>query len=301
MVGRALVKILKQNYNLLTPNSKKLNLNNINSINKYLKMNNPTHIVHLAGYVGGIGSNINNPTRYLEDNILMGINLIKVARNLKIKNFINIGSSCIYPPNKLEPNDEKTLLSGKIEVTNEGYALAKISCIKMCEYISRSESLNYFSLVPCNIYGPFDKFNTSNSHVVGSLIKKMHKAIIEKKKIVEIWGNGKAKREFIYVDDVARSIKKFMFSKKLTSNNIFWLNIGTGVDLKISTIAEKIAKEIHFNGKFFYNKRKPNGAKSKLLNIKLSNKLGFKPKVSFSSGIKKTINWYLKNFITTLN
>ena len=301
MVGNALVRLLKKNYNLLTPNSKKLNLKNINNIKKYLKKNKPSHIVHLAGFVGGIGSNINNPVRYLEDNILMGINLIKVARDLKVKNFINIGSSCIYPPNKIVPNDEKKLLSGKIEVTNEGYALGKITCIKMCEYISRSYSFNYFSLIPCNIYGPFDKFNTLNSHVVGSLIKKMHNAIIENKKIVEIWGNGKAKREFIYVDDVARSINKFMFSKKLTSKNIFWLNIGSGVDLDISSIAKKIAKEINFEGKFFYNKTKPNGAKSKLLNVKLSNKLGFKPKVNFSKGIKKTINWYLKNFATTLS
>ena len=301
MVGKALVKLLKKNYNLLTPNSKELNLKNINSINKYLKRNRPTHIVHLAGFVGGIGSNIENPVKYLEENILMGINLIKVARDLKIKNFINMGSSCIYPPNKLKPNDEKELLNGKIEVTNEGYALGKIASIKMCEYISRSESLNYFSIVPCNIYGPHDKFNTSNSHVVGSLIKKMHKAVIEKKKKVEIWGNGKAKREFIYVDDVARSIKKFMFSNELTSNNIFWLNVGSGIDLKISLIAKKIAKEFNFKGKFFYNKKKPNGAKSKLLNVKLSNKLGFKPKVNFTKGIKKTINWYLRNFATTLS
>ena len=296
MVGRSLVKILKKEYNILTPSSKKLNLNNIEKINRYLIKEKPTHIVHLAGYIGGIGANINDPVNFLQENMLMGLNLIKASHNLKIKNFLNIGSSCIYPANQNKPNDENKLLNGKIEPTNEGYALAKIACIKMCEYISRNSSMNYFSIIPCNIYGPFDKFNETNSHVIGSLIKKIHVAKNNNKKTVEIWGNGKSKREFIYVDDVAYAIKSFLFTKKLIIKKLFWVNIGSGIDYSITSIAKKIAKEFNYTGEFIYNTKKPNGAKSKLLDIKLSKLLGFKPKVKFDEGIKKTVSWYLKNY-----
>jgi GDP-L-fucose synthase len=296
MVGQSLVKILGKKYNILTPSSKKLNLNKINNVKRYLIKEKPTHIVHLAGYIGGIGANINDPIRFLQENTLIGLNLIKAAHDLEIKNFLNIGSSCIYPPNQTKPNDENMLLNGKIESTNEGYALAKIMCIKMCEYISRSSSLNYFSLIPCNIYGPFDKFNEKNSHVMGSLIRKIHLAKHNNKKTVEIWGNGKAKREFIYVDDVALAIQSFLFKKKLPIENLFWLNIGSGIDYSITFLAKKIAKEFNYSGKFNYNLKKPNGAKSKLLNVQLSKMLGFKPKVKFNEGIKKTVAWYLKNY-----
>ena len=296
MVGRSLVKILKKEYNILTPSSKKLNLNNIEKINRYLIKEKPTHIVHLAGYIGGIGANINDPVNFLQENMLMGLNLIKASHNLKIKNFLNIGSSCIYPANQNKPNDENKLLNGKIEPTNEGYALAKIACIKMCEYISRNSSMNYFSIIPCNIYGPFDKFNETNSHVIGSLIKKIHVAKNNNKKTVEIWGNGKSKREFIYVDDVAYAIKSFLFTKKLIIKKLFWVNIGSGIDYSITSIAKIIAKEFNYTGEFIYNTKKPNGAKSKLLDIKLSKLLGFKPKVKFDEGIKKTVSWYLKNY-----
>ena len=298
MVGKALVKLLKKNYKILTPSSKKLDLNNSKNITKYLKKEKPTHIVHLAGYVGGIGANINNPINFLQHNIYMGLNLIKASHDLKIKNFLNIGSSCIYPPNQSKPNNETNLLNGKIEPTNEGYAIAKITCIKMCEYISKSSSLNYFSLIPCNIYGPFDKFNITDSHVMGALIKKIHIAKKNKKNKVEIWGDGKPRREFIYVDDIVNAIKIFLFKKNLTKKKIYWINIGSGVDYSIRYLAKKIAKELKYNGKFIYNINKPNGAKSKLLDIKLSNVLGFKPKIKLDQGLKNTVQWYLKNYKT---
>ena len=187
-------------------------------------------------------------------------------------------------------------MNGKIEKTNESYALAKISCVKMCEYISRNSSMNYFSLIPCNIYGPFDKYNNTNSHVIGSLIKKIHEAKYKNKKSVEIWGNGKSKRELIYVDDVANAIEKFLSKKILVRNKKYWLNIGTGTDFSITSIAKKIAKEFNYKGKFFYNKQKPNGAKSKLLDVRLSKIMGFEAKVNLNDGLKKTADWYLKNY-----
>ena len=295
MVGQSLVKVLNKKYNILTPSSKVLNLNNINNIRNYISKKKPSHIVHLAGYIGGIGANINDPVNFLQENTLMGLNLIKVSNTLKIKNFLNVGSSCIYPPNQIKPNKENKLLDGKIEATNEAYALGKIICIKMCESISRNSSMNYFSLIPCNIYGPLDKFNETNSHVLGSLIKKIHFAKYNNKKTVEIWGNGKSKREFIYVDDVALAIKSFLF-KNLTRKKLYWINIGSGIDHDITSMAKKIAREFEYKGKFIYNLKKPNGAKSKLLDIRLSKMLGFKAKVKLDDGIKKTINWYLKNY-----
>ena len=296
MVGRSLVKNLKNKYKIFTPSSKELNLDNINKIEKYLRKKKPTHIVHLAGYIGGIGANTSEPVRFLQENILIGINLIKTSHKLKIKNFLNMGSSCIYPVNQKKPNKEEKLLNGKIEKTNESYALAKISCVKMCEYISRNSSMNYFSLIPCNIYGPFDKYNNTNSHVIGSLIKKIHEAKYKNKKSVEIWGNGKSKRELIYVDDVANAIEKFLSKKILVRNKKYWLNIGTGTDFSITSIAKKIAKEFNYKGKFFYNKQKPNGAKSKLLDVRLSKIMGFEAKVNVNDGLKKTADWYLKNY-----
>lgn len=296
MVGKSLIKILKKkNYKILSPSSKKLNLLDQNSIENFLKKNKPFYVIHLAGYIGGIGASINEPINFLQENILMGVNLIKSSYNLKIKNFLNIGSSCIYPPNKTKPLNENQLLSGTIEKTNEGYAIAKIACIKLCEYIATNYKYNYFTLIPCNIYGPHDKFDEYKGHVVGSLIKKIFLAKKNKKKSVEIWGSGKVKRELIYVDDVSSAIAKFMFNRNLINKKIFWLNIGFGKDVTINTVAKKIAKIFNFKGKFKNNLNKPDGVKSKLMNSKLSNKHGWKIRVNLNDGLKKTIDWFVKS------
>ena len=296
MVGKSLIKILKKKkYKILSPSSKKLDLLNQNSIETFLKKNRPFFVIHLAGYIGGIGASINEPINFLQENILMGINLIKSSHKLKIKNLINIGSSCIYPPNQTKPIKENQLLSGKIEKTNEGYAIAKISSIKLCEYIATNYKYNYFTLIPCNIYGPNDKFDEYKGHVVGSLIKKIFLAKQNKKEIVEIWGSGKVKREMIYVDDVSNAIVKFMFNKKLINKKIYWLNIGFGKDEMINVIAKKIAKILKYEDKFKNNLKKPDGVKSKLMNVELSKKYGWKAEVSLDEGLKKTISWFIKS------
>tara|TARA_B110000008_G_scaffold271058_1_gene302056 strand:+ start:702 stop:1634 length:933 start_codon:yes stop_codon:yes gene_type:complete len=296
MVGKSLIKILKKKkYKILSPSSKELNLLDQNSIENFLKKNKPFFVIHLAGYIGGIGASINEPINFLQENILMGINLIKSSHKLKIKNFINIGSSCIYPPNQTKPIKENQLLNGKIEKTNEGYAIAKISCIKLCEYISTNYKYNYFTLIPCNIYGPHDKFDEYKGHVVGSLIKKIFLAKKYKKANVEIWGSGKVFRELIYVDDVSNAITKFMFNKKLINKQIFWLNIGFGENVMINTLAKKIAKILNFKGKFNNNLNKPDGVRSKLMSSELSNKYGWKVRVNLDDGLKKTISWFVKS------
>ena len=197
MLGKSLTRIIKvKKIKTLTPSSKVLNLLDKKSIDSYIKKNKPNYVIHLAGYIGGIRASINEPINFLQENLLMGVNLVKSCCKYKIKNFLNIGSSCIYPTNYKFPLKEEKLLNGKVETTNEGYAIAKIAVIKLCEYISKKLKYNYFSLIPCNIYGPYDKFDTERGHVIGSLINKVYKAKISKKKKVELWGSGKSKREF---------------------------------------------------------------------------------------------------------
>jgi GDP-L-fucose synthase len=298
MVGQSLISFFRnKNLQILTPSSKKLNLLNPKIIEKFFKKEKPTYIIHLAGYVGGIGANINEPVNFFEINAMMGLNLISIARKHKIRNVLNIASSCIYPPNNKKPNQENDLLKGDIEKTNEAYAVAKIACVKFCEYISKNSKYNYFSLLPCNIYGPNDSFHSKKSHVVASLIKKIYHAKKNKNKSVEIWGSGNARREIIYVDDVASAISRFLFNRKLIEKNIYWLNIGTGYDLSIKLIAKKISKILDYRGKFLYNLKMPDGAKTKLMDSKISKSLGWEPKYSHEEGLNKTIKWYIDNVV----
>lgn len=295
MVGKSLIKLLAGKYSLMTPSSRTLDLTNSVQVYKYLSKKKPNYIIHLAGYIGGLGASINEPINFLQENMLIGVNLIKSAHKLKIKNFLNIGSSCIYEPNRKKPIKENQLLKGNIEETNEGYALAKISTIKLCEYISKQYNYNYFSLIPCNIYGPFDKFDERKGHVIGSLIKKISTAKQKGLKIVEIWGSGKVKRELIYVDDVSRAITKFLFNKKLTLNKIYWINVGVNKDYKIIDIAKKIAFILNYKGNLKTNPKKPGGAKSKLMNSGLIKKFGWQAKINLDNGLKNTIRWYKRN------
>ena len=295
MLGKSLISQLKKKkYTFLAPSSKELNLLNLSSIKKYLNNKKPNYIIHLAGFVGGIGANMNDPIKFLHSNMLMGMNLIDMAHKMKIKNFLNIGSSCIYPTKENRSMSESKLLSGDFEKTNEGYALAKLSIIKFCEYVAKSKGYNYFSLIPCNIYGPNDNFDEKTGHVVSSLIDRIYCAKKNNLKTVEIWGTGKSKREFIYVDDVSKAILKFLFNKKIIKKNLYWLNIGMGSDLSIKNLYLKISKLIGYKGSFVHNLNKPDGTARKLLDIKKAKNFGWTPKVKLIDGLKKTIDWYIK-------
>jgi len=298
MLGKSLISQLKKKkYTFLAPSSKELNLLNLSSIKKYLNNKKPNYIIHLAGFVGGIGANINDPIKFLHSNMLMGMNLIDIAHKMKIENFLNIGSSCIYPTKESRSMSESKLLKGDFEKTNEGYALAKLSIIKFCEYVAKSKGYNYFSLIPCNIYGPNDNFDEKTGHVVSSLIDRIYHAKKNNLRIVEIWGTGKSKREFIYVDDVSKAIFKFLFNKKIIKKNLYWLNIGMGSDLSIKNLYLKISKLIGYKGSFVHNLNKPDGTARKLLNIKKAKNLGWTPKTKLIVGLKKTIDWYVKEKI----
>ncbi len=291
MVGRVLKKKLeKKNYKLKSPSRKKLNLLEKKNICDYLKKNKFDIVINVAGKVGGIMDNMNNQEKYLLENSIINLNLISECFNSGIKNFINLGSSCIYPKNFSRKINESDLFSGPLEPTNEGYAIAKLSALKLCEYYSKKYKVNFKTLIPCNLYGPHDNFSEKDGHLIGSVIKKMYFAKLKKQKIVEIWGSGNARREFMYVEDLANAI--IFFIKKISEIPLF-LNVGLGKDYKIKKYYKVIASSMNYYPKFIYNKSKPEGMKRKLVNTKIQNKFGWRPKFTLEKGIKKTIKYFI--------
>ena len=304
MVGTALKKYLIENdvKKIITATRKQLDLQVENQVNQFIKKNKPDIIVNCAGKVGGILANSTYPTEFLYENIYIQANLIKTAYKNKIKHFINLGSSCIYPKNAKQPIKEKYLLSSELEKTNEAYALAKIVGLKACQFYNEQYNTNYFTLMPCNLYGPNDNFDSKKSHFIPALIKKFNNAKMNKNKIVEIWGSGKPKREIMHVEDLASAIF-FILNKKISKDKSFdkflrkncLINVGSGQEFTIKQFGEIIAKLSL--GKFIlrFNKKYPDGTKRKILDNTLLKKLGWKPKISIYKGLSETIEWYVKS------
>ena len=249
-------------------------------------------------------ANYNFPTEFLNENILIQTNLIKSAHKNNIKHFINLGSSCIYPKNSKQPIKENYLLTNSLEQTNEAYALAKIIGVKLCEYYNRQFDRNYLTLMPCNLYGPYDNFDLQNSHFLPALIKKIIVSKINDDQFIEIWGTGKPKREIMYVDDLSGAIF-FILKKKITNDkkllNILrktaLINVGSGKEYSIKDIAKRICKTENHNVKLNFNTNFPDGTKRKVVDIRLLKKLGWSSKVSLTEGLSKTIKWYKKNHL----
>ena len=306
MVGKSLVNFFKnKNFgNLILVSRKKLNLENFKKVNSFLKKRKPEIIINCAGRVGGIMANYNFPTEFLNENILIQTNLIKCAHENNIKHFINLGSSCIYPKNSKQPIKEDYLLTDSLEETNEAYALAKIIGVKLCEYYNRQFKRNYFTLMPCNLYGPYDNFNLKNSHFVPALIKKIIISKVNKNPGIEIWGTGKPKREVMFVDDLASAIffilnKKIKNDKKLLSilKKTSLINVGSGKEYLIKDIAKIICKIENNKTKLYFNTNYPDGTKRKVVDTKILRNLGWSSKVSLAEGLSKTIEWYKKNYL----
>lgn len=293
MVGKNLVEALEsQNYELLTPIRKDLDLLDFQSTFAYLDRYKPDFIIHCAGRVGGIQSNMKNPYAFLSDNLLMGMNLINAAKDLKIKRLLNLSSSCCYPRNIQNPLKEEYILQGELEPTNEGYALAKVVVLRLCAFSFPEHQ--YKTLIPCNLYGRWDKFDPSQSHMIPAVIKKIHEAKKEKQNEIEIWGDGSARREFMYVADLANclvhAINDFDSLPPLT-------NIGLGFDYSINDYYKTVAEVLDYQGTFRYNLDKPVGMKQKLLDISKQTQWGWQSKTSLRKGIEKTYKFYLENFI----
>ena len=294
LVGSAILKLLKEKkYNLIHQTSSQLDLRNKNKVFNYIKKNKPDLIILCAGRVGGILANSTNPIDFYYDNVTIGNNVIMSAADLKIKNLIYFGSSCIYPNNLKRKIQEDDLLTGSLEKTNEAYSLAKISCTKLCQSISIIKKYRYISVMPCNVYGPNDNFDITKSHVMAALVSKFYEAKVKNLKEVVVWGTGKPRREFIHSRDLAESI---IFIINNSNKNLI-INIGVGYDLSINSLAKKIANIINFKGKIIFDNTKPDGTYQKLLNNNKILNLGWKPKINLDDGIKDMIKYYEKKYV----
>lgn len=292
LVGSAIKEKIKSK-DLLAPSSNQVNLNNKNQIFNYLQKNKPDLIIHCAGKVGGILKNINNQDNFLIENTEINLNLISVALKCKIKKFLNISSSCIYPKNIQKKIKENQLLQSYPEPTNEGYALAKISALKLCEFISKKYNLSYKSLIPCNIYGPNDNFDLNSGHLIPSVINKIYLAKKKGSRCIEIWGTGNVKREFMHVDDLADAV--IFFSKKIKVLPNF-MNVGFRKDYTVKQYYKVISDIIGYEGKFRFDRSKPEGMKRKFLDHSQQDKFGWFPKISLENGIKNTYKYFLSKY-----
>ena len=294
MVGSAIFKQLKRTgyKNILTVSKKKLNLLDQNKVEIFIKKNRPKITIIAAARVGGILANNNYKANFLYENIMIQTNLIHASYIAGVKNLIFLGSSCIYPKKSKQPIKEEYLLSGKLEKTNDAYAIAKISGIKMCEVYSKQYNLNYKALMPTNMFGPNDNYNLYTSHFFPALIKKIHNAKKNNQKNITIWGNGRAKRELLYVDDFARACEFFM--KKNIKEH--FLNIGSGNEKKIVEYAKYIMKRLKVDLKIKYDLSKPNGVKRKILDLTIAKKYGWKATTS----LDQAFDLVYENFLTTV-
>ena len=294
MVGRNIVEYLtKLGLEVLYPTSKEINLLDKEALRMFLQKNEPEMIIHCAGLVGGIQANINNPASFLYENTQMGLNIIMSSYESGVKKLINMSSSCVYPRNIKNPLSEEFILKGELEPTNEGYSLAKIASLKLCEYINKENSnFQYKTIIPCNLYGRYDKFDPKNSHMIPGVIKKISDAKKNNEKNVIIWGDGSVRREFMYVEDLADFVWYATENFEQIPQNI---NVGLGFDYSINEYYQIIADVIGYKGKFQYDFSKPVGMKQKLMDNSKLKEFGWKYKTTLKDGIIKTYAFFLKN------
>lgn len=305
MVGSAITRFLKKKKTkIITKNRKELDLTNQLAVKKFFDKEKPDQVYLAAAKVGGIYANNTFPAEFIYENLMIESNIIHSAFLSGVKKLLFLGSSCIYPKSFNHPIKEEMLLKGILEPTNEPYAISKIAGIKLCESYNRqyglSHNISYRSIMPTNLYGPGDNYHQENSHVIPGLIRRFHEAKVKKKDKVIVWGSGKPKREFLYVDDLAHaSIMVMNLEDDLFNSNTnpfcSHINVGYGIDLTINSLVKKIKKIVGYHGKVEFDKSKPDGTKRKLLNNKKIINLGWKPKYSLDQGLKKTYKDFLSN------
>jgi nucleoside-diphosphate-sugar epimerase len=286
--------------NIITKTSKELDLRNQKDTQDFLKVEKPDYVVIAAAKVGGIFANDNFPADFIYQNLMIEANLIHGSFLAGVKRLLFLGSSCIYPKESSQPIKEEFLLSNKLESTNEPYAMAKIAGIKLCESYNRQYGTDFRSIMPTNLYGPYDNFDPKNSHVIPALIQRFHDAKVHKKSFVEVWGTGKPKREFLHVDDLAEaSALILLLNKDVIDRNvdpmISHINIGTGKDISIKEISKIIKKIVGYSGEIIFNSSFPDGTNRKLLDISRIQNLGWKPTISLLVGLEETYDWFKNN------
>ncbi len=294
MVGSSLLRsLLKQGYsNTLTPSREELNLEDHNAVMKYFETFKPEVVINAAAKVGGIHANNTYRADFIHKNLLIQNNIFDAAFKNECKNFLFLGSSCIYPKLCPQPIKEEYLLTGPLEETNEPYAIAKIAGLKTAESFRKQYGLNYFSVMPTNLYGENDNYHPDNSHVIPGIIQRMQKAIDNNDPTFELWGTGTVKREFLHVDDLAYACI-YLLENKLDKHD--WINIGTGKDITILEACKTIAKEMGYVGIIQTNTEYPDGTPRKLLDVSQINKLGWESKISFQEGIRRSIKDFRTN------
>lgn len=291
MVGRNLMEHSEAHkYHILAPSSKQLNLLSADAVINYLNEHKPDMVIHCAGVVGGIQANIANPVKFFFDNMQIALNVINGAKLSGVSRLLNLGSSCMYPHSAVNPLKESAVLTGELEPTNEGYALAKVAAARLCDYISRQHpELQYKTIIPCNLYGRYDKFGAHNSHMIPAVIAKIDMAIKNNAQEIDIWGDGEARREFMYAGDLAdfiyTALDNFEDMPQL-------LNVGLGYDFTVNQYYQAASSVLGYQGRFVHDLSKPVGMKQKLIDTTKLNAFGWKAKTSLEDGIRQTYQFY---------
>ncbi len=309
MVGKAIHNVLsKRGYGkeenggkILKPPRSEIDLTNQNSLEKWFKKNKPSVVIIAAAKVGGILANYQFPYEFLVENLKIQTNIIELSKIYGVKRLLFLGSSCIYPKFASQPIKEEELLTKPLETTNEYYALAKISGIKLCEALRKQYNFDAICLMPTNLYGPNDNYHPSNSHVIPGLIKRFHDAKENKQKLVTCWGSGTPLREFLYVEDLAEAClfalqnwypKSQNTDKNTESNELCWINVGSSSEITIKDLAKLISKSVGYKGEINWDFSKPDGTPRKKLDTSRLDNLGWNAKTNLKTGIKKTIKAY---------
>jgi len=290
LVGSAIVRSLReQGYkNLVLVTSKELDLRNESAVLNFFKQTKPEYVFLAAAKCGGIRDNIDHPVQFLEDNLKIQNSVISSSYKTSVKKLMFLGSACIYPKECPQPIKEEYLLSGYLEPTNEAYSLAKIAGIKLCQAYNAQYETNYISVNPCNVYGPKDNFSAETSHVIAGLIRRIHEAKKSKKEFVDCWGTGSARREFIYVEDLAESLIFLMNNY----NDSEVVNVGVGKDVSIKELVGHIVDVIEYDGEIKWDTSKPEGMKQRLLDTTKLKELGWEPRTSIDQGLQLTYEYF---------
>lgn len=294
LVGSAIKRELeKKGYtNIVTRTHKELDLTDSKSVSEFFEAEKPDYVILSAAKVGGIQGNNTFPVEFFTENMKIQLNVITNAFKQNVKKLLFLGSSCIYPKNAPQPMKEEYLLSSKLEKTNEMYALAKISGLKLCASYNREYNTDYISVMPCNLYGLNDNYDTKNAHVLPMLVRRFHEAKEAGLKEVTVWGTGTPLREFMYAGDLAKAVVYLMENKSAKEIGEF-INIGTGTEVTILELAQMIKKIVGFEGELVFDKSKPDGTMRKLMDVSRINNLGWKAETSLEEGIKIVYNDFL--------
>ncbi len=300
MVGSSVLRDLQSNgyKNIITKTRQELDLLDQKSVNDFFKNESIDIVIICAAKVGGILANNTHRADFIYENLQISSNIIKSSHDHNVEKLINLGSSCIYPRDARIPIKEEYLLTGPLESTNEPYAIAKIAALKMCESFHEQYGNNFYSIMPCNLYGPNDNFDLKSSHVLPALINKIYCAKIKGSSSIEVWGSGKPLREFLFVDDLASAVIRCLEvvdASDIYDSGISHLNCGSNDEVSISELANTIKSIIEYSGELVFNPSKPDGTfRKKMDNTRITN-LGFVQKYNLKSGIEKTYDWYIKN------